>query len=151
MNATLQRFGHPGSTVHEYRHWVVMIRPVQPTLGCTVIAAKSDGKSLGALSARAAAELPGVIRDFEVAILRIAPACRFNYLALMMVDPNPHFHAIPRYAEPVPACDTVFSDEAFPQPPDLRRVHRLTLEQLERLRRLLVLHWPDHSRRLPVR
>jgi diadenosine tetraphosphate (Ap4A) HIT family hydrolase len=145
MNATMQRFGYPDSIVHEYLHWAVMIRPAQLTLGCTIIAAKADCTSLGALSADAGAELPRVIGDFEAAIRRIAPVSKFNYLALMMVDPNPHFHAVPRYAEPVAAVDTSFGDETYPQPPDLRRVVSLTPEQLERLRRLLVDCWPEQA------
>jgi diadenosine tetraphosphate (Ap4A) HIT family hydrolase len=141
MNPTLERFGYPGSVVHEYLHWVVMIRPAQITLGCTVIAAKSDCTSLGGLSAVAGAELPRVIGDFEAAVRRIGPASKFNYLALMMIDPNPHFHAIPRYAERVAACKMSFSDEAFPKAPDMQRVHDLTTSQLEGLRRLLVRQW----------
>jgi diadenosine tetraphosphate (Ap4A) HIT family hydrolase len=143
MNATLQRFGYPGSVVREYVHWAVMIRPAQITLGCTIIAAKSHCTSLGALSADAGAELPRVIGNFEAAVRRMAPVSKFNYLALMMVDPNPHFHAIPRYAEQVSAGDMSFSDDAFPKAPDLQCVHALSSEQLERLRRWLVQHWAE--------
>jgi diadenosine tetraphosphate (Ap4A) HIT family hydrolase len=141
MNATLQRFGYPGSVIKEYAHWVVMIRPGQVTLGCTVIAAKSECTSLGDLSPEEGAELPEVIGDFERAVRRIAPASKFNYLALMMVDPNPHFHAIPRYAAEVHAAGMAFADVAFPNPPDLRAVHELTAEQLESLRHLLAQSW----------
>jgi diadenosine tetraphosphate (Ap4A) HIT family hydrolase len=143
MNATLQRFGYPGSVIHEYVHWVVMIRPAQLTLGCAVIASKSGCISLGDLTSDEGAELPGVIGDFECAVRRIAPASKFNYLALMMVDPNPHFHAVPRYAAGVCVTGMAFADVAFPNPPDLRAVHELTAEQLDRLRRLLVQSWPQ--------
>ena len=141
MNATLQRFGYPGSVIEEYVHWVVMVRPAQVTLGCTVIAAKSDCTSLADLTPEEAAELPRVIGDFERAVRRIAAASKFNYLALMMVDPNPHFHAIPRYAGQVDVGGIVFEDPAFPKPPDLRCVHELTAVQLEGVRRLLVENW----------
>jgi diadenosine tetraphosphate (Ap4A) HIT family hydrolase len=142
MNATLQRFDYPGSLIKEYVHWVVMIRPGQVTMGCTLIAAKSACASLGDLAPAEAAELPQVIGDFEQAIRRIAPASKFNYLALMMVDPNPHFHAIPRYAAKLCVGEIDFDDGAFPNPPDLRAVHELTPEQLERVRRLLKENWP---------
>jgi diadenosine tetraphosphate (Ap4A) HIT family hydrolase len=141
MNATLQRFGYPGSVIEGYVHWVVMVRPVQVTLGCAIIAAKSGCTSLGDLSPDEAAELPQVIGDFERAVRRIAAASKFNYLALMMVDPNPHFHAIPRYSAEVHVGGTVFADAAFPNPPDLRSAHGLTAEQLEGVRRLLTENW----------
>jgi diadenosine tetraphosphate (Ap4A) HIT family hydrolase len=141
MNATLRRFGYPGSVIAEYAHWVVMVRPLQPTLGCTIIAVKSDSFSLGDLSPEEAAELPLAIRDFEQAVRRIAAASKFNYLALMMVDPNPHFHAIPRYAVEVQAGGSLFVDAAYPNPPDLHRAHELTAKQLDELRRLLADNW----------
>jgi diadenosine tetraphosphate (Ap4A) HIT family hydrolase len=141
MNATLQRFNYPDSNIKEYVHWVVMVRPVQITLGCTIIAAKSGGASLGDLTPNEAAELPQVVRDFERAVCRLAPASKFNYLALMMVDPNPHFHAIPRYAAEVDFGGIVFSDVAFPSPPVLTRAHELTTDQLEGVRRWLQENW----------
>jgi diadenosine tetraphosphate (Ap4A) HIT family hydrolase len=141
MNATLRRFNYPSSSIKEYVYWVVMVRPVQITLGCTIIAAKSGCSSLGDLTPNEAAELPQVIRDYERAVCRFAPASKFNYLALMMVDPNPHFHAIPRYATEVDIGGIVYSDAAFPNPPVLTLVHELTTKQLEAVRRLLQESW----------
>ena len=143
LNATFQRFNYPSSVIQEYRSWVVMVRPAQVTLGCTVIAATSACTSLGDLTPEEAAELPQVIRDFERTIRRLAPAAKFNYLALMMVDPNPHFHAIPRYGADVHFEGMVFSDAAFPSPPALTCVNALTTAQLGRVRRWLQEHWPD--------
>ena len=143
MNPTLKRFGYPELLIREYAHWVVLIRPCQVTLGCTVIAAKSDCISLGALGPEEGAELPLVMQEFESAVRRIAPAVKFNYLALMMVDPNPHFHAIPRYAADVHFSGTVFADVAFPGPPDVRSGHTLTVNQLQGVRLLLMNAWPN--------
>src|SRR5690606_24257005 len=42
MNATIAKFGHPATLIAEYAHWVVLLRPAQPTLGALVLAAKSD-------------------------------------------------------------------------------------------------------------
>jgi diadenosine tetraphosphate (Ap4A) HIT family hydrolase len=143
VNATLQRFGFPATVIKAYFHWVVMIRPEQITLACTVIAARSAVTRLGDLTADEAAELPRVFRDFECAVGRMAPASKFNYLALMMVDPHPHFHAIPRYATTVQVDGIAFSDAAFPQPPDLRAVHDLTADQVAGLKRRIQANWPD--------
>ena len=133
MNATLQKFGYPGALIREYQHWVVLIRPVQVTVGSVIIAAKSDVRSFGALGAEEMAEWPGIVRAFESAIVESFGAERFNYLALMMVDPNPHFHGIPRYRGPVDFQGRSFTDENFPKPPSLDVVNECPSEVLTAL------------------
>ena len=119
MNPTLKRFAYPSAVVKEFDHWVVLIRPAQITPLSCVIAARADVNSLGDLASASAAELPLAIRGFETTVRSIAPAVKFNYLALMMVDPNPHFHAIPRYAAPLRLGGLDYVDTAFPQPVDM--------------------------------
>ncbi len=60
----------------------------------------------------------------------------------MMVDPNPHFHAIPRYATAVRFGTRVFTDPTFPKPPDLGHRHELDDAVLESVRSELAGHWP---------
>lgn len=134
MNATLQKFGYPETLVREYEHWVVLVRPVQVTLGSVILAAKSDVRSFGALGPEEMAEWPGIVRVFESAIVKHFGAEKFNYLALMMVDPNPHFHAIPRYRGPVTFQGQSFTDERFPTPPALDVVNECSKETLAALR-----------------
>src|SRR6185503_15625705 len=114
MNATLEKFGYPERVLREYEHWVVLIRPVQLTLGSVILAAKSEARSFGALRPEEMAEWPGIVRTFESVIRQRFDAEKFNYLALMMVDPNPHFHGIPRYRGPVTFQGRSFTDDLFP-------------------------------------
>ena len=53
MNATIEKFGWPASLIAEYPHWVVLLRPAQPTLGSLILAAKSDATAFGDLPAQA--------------------------------------------------------------------------------------------------
>ena len=119
MNDTLQRFGHPASLIFERRHWAVLIRPRQTTPYSAVIAATSTAERLADLRPEEAAELPAVIATYEAAVRRLAPAVKFNYLALMMVDPHPHFHAIPRYQSVISIDGMACADRDFPRPPDV--------------------------------
>ena len=57
MNDTIAKFGHPATLIAEYDHWVVLLRPAQPTLGALVLAAKSGVTAFGDLPAAAHAEL----------------------------------------------------------------------------------------------
>lgn len=122
MNQTLKAFGYPTTLIKEYDHWVLVIRPKQVTLGACTIIAKADVTSLAALPPAAGAELIGVMADFERMLRDAFGAVKFNYLALMMVDPNPHFHAIPRYDRAVEFRGHEYADELWPKPPDLTRL-----------------------------
>ncbi|MGW8394402.1 hypothetical protein [Pseudoduganella sp. HUAS MS19] len=141
MNPTLARFGYPATAVTEYEHWVVLLRPLQTTPLSCIIAARAPVDSLGGLSPQAGAELPQLIRSFEATVRRLVPAVKFNYLALMMVDPNPHFHAIPRYAAPVEVLGRTYCDIAFPRPPDVLSGAGLDAATLKAWQELLSTHW----------
>ena len=145
MNPTLQRFAYPQAVVQEYEHWVVLIRPVQITPLSCVIAARSAVTSVGDLEPAAGAELPRVIGDFEATIRRIVPAEKFNYLALMMVDPNPHFHAIPRYPRPIVMGTHPFTDASYPRPPDLSGGMDIDAATLEAWRAGVAQRWIRRS------
>jgi diadenosine tetraphosphate (Ap4A) HIT family hydrolase len=142
MNATIAKFGYPSSLLHEYRSWVVLLRPSQPTLGSLVLACKEDATSLGAVSADAYAELAVAASDLERTV-RAALDCRkFNYLALMMVDPHVHFHVIPRYSEPREFEGATYRDAAWPKPPDVTSALAMTPGQMAALQARLRAAWP---------
>ena len=142
MNATIVKFGYPSSLLREYANWVVLLRPAQPTLGSLILACKEEATSLGAVSAEAYTELAIATADLESA-LRTAFGCRkFNYLALMMVDPHVHFHVIPRYSEPPQLDGAAFPDAAWPKPPDVTAALALTPAQMAALHARLRAAWP---------
>jgi diadenosine tetraphosphate (Ap4A) HIT family hydrolase len=111
MNATMQKFGYPGSLVKEHHHWCVLLRPQQVTLGSLVLAAKSEATAFSDLPPTAFAELSIVVTDIEQSLRRFNPYDRINYLMLMMVDPHVHMHVLPRYARP-----QFFDATEFPMP-----------------------------------
>ncbi len=119
MNATIEKFGHPATLVREYAHWVVLLRPAQPTLGSLVLAAKSDATAFGALPQEFHAELASVTADIESVLTAAIGYDRINYLMLMMVDPHVHFHVIPRYDGSRERDGIDLPDRGWPKPPDL--------------------------------
>jgi len=131
MNPTIEKFGYPGSLVKEFDHWVVLVRPAQVTLGSLVLAAKSEARAYGDLPAAAFTEQGEVIVAIERALSAFTSYERINYLMLMMVDPNVHFHVIPRYAEPRSWNGTEFPDAGWPGPPQLGAAIPLADEQLQ--------------------
>jgi diadenosine tetraphosphate (Ap4A) HIT family hydrolase len=66
---------------------------------------------------------------------------RINYLMLMMVDPDVHFHVIPRYAGQRDFAGTSFPDGGWPGPPQLEPAVILEAPVRDALRARLVEHW----------
>ena len=133
MNATIEKFGWPATLVKEFGHWVVLLRPAQPTLGSLVLAAKSDATAFGALPAEAHAELSIVTAAIEAALSDFTGYAKLNYLMLMMVDPHVHFHVIPRYEGAREWGGLEFTDAGWPAVPQLGEAVALTGEQIDAL------------------
>jgi len=133
MNPTIEKFGYPATLVREFEHWMVLARPAQVTLGSLVLAAKSDVTAYSALPREAFAEQADVIAEIEGALAAFVAYERINYLMLMMVDPNVHFHVIPRYSEERSWGGVQFPDAGWPAPPRLDAAVKLDPEQLHRL------------------
>ena len=132
-NPTMRKFGFPDTLLEEFEHWVVLLRPAQVTLGSLVLAAKSDATAFSDLPDEAFAEQAVAVRSIETALRSFCDYERINYLMLMMVDPNVHFHVIPRYSEPRSWDGVAFPDVGWPGPPRLDTAVKLNPDQLGRL------------------
>src|SRR3954469_1719171 len=130
MNPTIERFGYPATLIHKFEYWLVLLRPAQVTLGSLVLAAKSDATAYGALPRAAFAEQADAVALVERALAEFTRYERINYLMLMMVDPNVHFHVIPRYSEPRSWNGMEFGDAGWPGPPQLGSAVPLSPEQV---------------------
>ncbi|MDI1295762.1 MAG: HIT family protein [bacterium] len=142
MNATIVKFGWPASLIAQFDHWVVLLRPAQPTLGSLILAGKSDATAFGDLDAAAHAELKTVTATIEAALGKAVSYAKINYLMLMMVDPHVHFHVIPRYDGDRSGGGVTVADAGWPGPPDLGAAVKLEGE-LERDLRLWIKSYFD--------
>ena len=142
MNATIEKFGFPATLLREYEHWLVLLRPQQPTLSSLVLAAKSDKTAFAELEPEAFAELRNVIGDIERVLGEAVRYERINYLMLMMVDPHVHFHVIPRYEGKREAEEISVSDAGWPKVPDLGSATALDPAQIAALVAWLKRLWP---------
>ena len=119
VNNTIERFGYPATLVAETDHWVILVRPSQPTLGSLILAAKGEATAFGDLPDGAHAELKRVTAAIERALSVFPGFDRINYLMLMMVDPHVHFHVIPRYEGQRSLGELTIRDAGWPGPPEL--------------------------------
>lgn len=141
MNETIEKFGYPDTLLKELEHWLILLRPAQPTLGSLVLAAKSDVTDFSALPAGAHAELAVATKMIEDALKSFVDYAKLNYLMLMMVDPHVHFHVIPRYEGTREFAGQTFVDAGWPKVPELGQAveldERLRTEIAARLKPLL--------------
>ena len=133
MNPTVRKFGYPSTLVAEFREWVVLLRPAQVTLGSLILAAKSETTAYHQLPRDAFDEQADAVAAIEHVLADFCAYERINYLMLMMVDPNVHFHVIPRYSEARRWSGVEFADAGWPGPPRLDVAIKLDEQQLHAL------------------
>ena len=142
LNETMLKFGAPDTCIHTYSSWLVLLRPAQVTLGALVLVAREPVTAFSRLSEAGFTELARVTRDVEVVLSHLFDYDKLNYLMLMMVDPHVHFHVVPRYAAERRYGGEVFSDNAWPGPPDLAQNNRIDGKVFDCLRDDLRAAWP---------
>ena len=133
MNPTIEKFGWPRTLLREFDHWLLLTRPAQPTLGSLVLAAKSDATAFSDLPPAAYAELATVSAVVERGLREAVRYSKINYLMLMMVDQEVHYHVIPRYEGEREWNGIRFPDAGWPKLPDLNTAVALEEPELEAL------------------
>lgn len=140
-NATMLKFGHPRTLVAETAHWAVQLRPQQPTLGSLVLICKDEAREFSALGASAFADLRTAVAGIERTLKSLVGFQRINYLMLMMVDLDVHFHVIPRYEGVRSHGGVSFNDAGWPGQPALNQAVTLDEAMTDDLRRHLSVIW----------
>jgi diadenosine tetraphosphate (Ap4A) HIT family hydrolase len=145
MNPTIVKFGYPATLLAAYDHWVVLLRPAQVTLGSLVLAHAAGATRMAAVPAAAFAELATVTGALERALADALSFDKINYLCLMMVDREVHFHVFPRYAEARAVGGRTYPDRFWPKAPDV------TAPPLELDPAAFAALYADLKRRWPAR
>jgi diadenosine tetraphosphate (Ap4A) HIT family hydrolase len=118
-NSTETKFGDPANRLAQSERWTVLLRPKQPTLASLVLVCREPVQAFSAVSAQGFAELQGIVRRLEATLREVVSYERINYLMLMMVDPDVHFHVIPRYSGVRTFSGIEFRDAGWPAVPRL--------------------------------
>jgi diadenosine tetraphosphate (Ap4A) HIT family hydrolase len=106
-------------TIERFDHWVWSVRPVHCTLGAGVLSLARLCTELGSVTRDEAAELADAACTLEQRLKEAFQPDRVNYLMLMMVDPQLHFHVIPRYATARKLGGIAWLDSSWPAAPVL--------------------------------
>jgi diadenosine tetraphosphate (Ap4A) HIT family hydrolase len=131
LNNTLVKFLHPQSLIKEYDNWILLVRPMQVTLGSLILINKDESKlSFGSLDVNDNMELNTILKDVENLLKQFVNYDKINYLMLMMSDPEVHFHIIPRYEGSREFDGQEFVDQSYPTAPDLSKFIQLNGQQV---------------------
>ena len=143
MNETILKFGYPDTLITDYSSWVVLLRPQQATLGTLILASKEPVQAFGDVSAAGCEELAQITHDIELALAAAFSFDKINYLMLMMVDKEVHYHVLPRYSETRNFEGVDYPDPGWPAVPDLTSGPVLEGESLAAMVAGIRGCWPD--------
>jgi diadenosine tetraphosphate (Ap4A) HIT family hydrolase len=140
-NPTALAFGYPGSKVAETDHWLILVRPKQPTFGSLVLVCKEAVQAFSEVSPAAFADLQVAVAGIERLLKAAVDYEKINYLMLMMVDKDVHFHVLPRYEGAREYDGQAFSDAGWPAAPALGSAVELSSQAVERLAERFAEAW----------
>lgn len=99
--------------------WKISLRPAQVTIGSLVLSLTRKCTELSELTREEAQDLQFAFKDVHDLLNKTLQPDKINYLALMMVDYQVHFHVIPRYENNREFNGELYADENWPNPPDV--------------------------------
>lgn len=140
-NPTALAFGYPASKVAETDHWLILVRPKQPTFGSLVLVCKEAVQAFSDVSPAAFADLQVAVAGIERLLKAKIAYQKINYLMLMMVDKDVHFHVLPRYDGVREHDGQSFPDAGWPTAPALGAAVALSDEAVQRLAQDFAQAW----------
>ena len=134
MNETLKAFQYPKMLIKEYENWCLLIRKKQVTIGSLVLICKENATAFSNISRGASEELHIIIKEVENNLWELYKNEKINYLMLMMVDPNVHYHIIPRFSKSINILGRTFKDYSWPYAPDLTKHNEVDDKTLKNIK-----------------
>lgn len=104
--------------VAETKHWLIVTRPVQVTLGSCVVLLKRRVERIYDLTRSESLDMRRAVRLFELIGADAFRPIHFNYVFSMQSEAALHFHAIPRYDSPRLLRKSEWIDDCWPRFPE---------------------------------
>lgn len=114
MNEFKLKFRIKELFIYETEYWVWSLRPVQATLGAGVLSLKRECPVFSELNQEEFSDLNNIIKVIENTLKKVFNYDIMNYLMLMMVDKQVHYHVIPRYESTIDFTGTSWEDSGWP-------------------------------------
>lgn len=105
--------------IYESEYWVWSLRPLQGTLGASILSLKRECEVFSECTREEFADLDSIIKIIEKTLKSAFDYDIMNYLMLMMVDKHVHYHVFPRYEKSLEINGYSYTDQKWPEPPEL--------------------------------
>lgn len=117
--ALREKFHVDQNLIIRFDNWTWSVRPTHCTLGAGILSLNRECTSFGSVTHDEATELADITREIEQRLKAAFNPQKMNYIMLMMVDPQLHFHVIPRYDQSRTFGGHNWSDNGWPALPAL--------------------------------
>src|SRR5699024_3148690 len=119
MNEFNTKFQINKLLITQIGNWIISLRPQQITIGSLVLSLNRSCANFGGLTKEEGKDLIIAFSVIESLLGKTFNPDRINYLALMMVDFQVHYHVIPRYKESIFFKEVKYDDKDWPKPPNI--------------------------------
>lgn len=119
LQAFNKKFKIQDYTIFETDFWIWSLRPLQGTIGAGVLSLKRECPVLSEVTKEEFTDLERIIKVIEASLKKTFDYDIMNYLMLMMMDKQVHYHVFPRYENPVILNNSKYKDMNWPKPPEL--------------------------------
>ena len=119
--------------IYETEYWIWSLRPIQVTLGASVLSSKRECPVFSELNQEEFSDLNNIIKVIENTLMKTFNYDVMNYLMLMMVDKQVHYHVIPRYERTISFVGLSWNDSGWPGVPNLSG-NEIDINELHKIR-----------------
>jgi diadenosine tetraphosphate (Ap4A) HIT family hydrolase len=119
MSEFKEKFKTEELLIFETEYWIWSLRPVQATLGAGILSLKRECKTFSELIQDEFSDLGNIITVIEKTLKKSFNYDIMNYLMLMMIDKQVHYHIIPRYKNGIDFARQDWIDFGWPGVPNL--------------------------------
>lgn len=113
-NDFIEKFQLRKLLIKQIGNWNISVRPQQPTIGSLILSLNRRCESLSQLNTEEGEQISLAFVEIEKMLKNAFAPSLINYLALMLVDHQVHFHVIPRYSNEVVFKNVKYSDKDWP-------------------------------------
>lgn len=119
LEAFKEKFKTEKLALYETEHWLWSLRPLQGTVGSGVLSLKRECPVFSQATREEFIDLEHMIKVIESTLQKTFDYDVINYLMLMMVDKQVHYHVFPRYKRDIVLKGKRYIDRNWPKPPEL--------------------------------
>lgn len=112
-----KKFNLDKLTIFKTKHWTWSLRPHQITIGSGILSLNRKCEFYKDLTSDEHCDLGEMIKVIENTLGERFNYNAINYLMLMLVDSQVHYHVIPRYNEKIEFRGRLWEDAHWPTPP----------------------------------